>query len=491
MKQLRFGKTAYIVAAFCAAAVIASTAQTVTPLVSFDGTNGVGLYEGSSLIQGTDGNFYGASIAGGSAYTGPNTGYGTVFKMTPEGTITTLYNFCSKAKCADGYAPNGSLVQGTDGNFYGTTQLGGKGIHSDCLQGCGTVFKITPAGKLTTLYSFCSQTNCTDGEFTYAGLIQAANGNFYGTNFSGGANGWGAVFKITSSGQLTIIHSFDQTDGLEPTRGLMQASNGDIYGTTSEGGANQGGTIFKISPAGEFESVYSFPGSFAEGYFADPNTPIQATNGKLYGTTFSGGEYTFGSVFDLTLSGQFTNLYSFCPESGCYDGAYPRASLVQGTDENFYGVAGGGTYDYGLIFQITPEGTRTTLYTFCTPANCTAGGQPPTALVQGTDGLFYGTTGELGGTSCSCGTAYSLSMGLGPFVEAQLNFGKVGRVVNILGNGLTGTTSVTFNGVAATFTVVSDTYIKATVPSGATTGTIEVTTPTGTLSSNVAFRVLP
>jgi uncharacterized repeat protein (TIGR03803 family) len=489
MKNVGFRRVASILTIFCIVTVASSSAQTLTTLLSFDGTNGAGIYEGSSLIQGTDGNFYGASLTGGAFYSSSNLGYGTIFKVTPAGRLTTLYNFCSQSKCADGEYPNGTLVQGTDGNFYGTTQLGGSGLRSDCPDGCGTVFKVTPAGKLTTLYSFCTQANCTDGISTFAGLVQGANGNLYGTTWEGGVTcgACGTVFEITPTGKFTTLHSFDSTHGSTPMSTLMQATNGVIYGTTQQGGAFGDGTVFAITPAGKFMPLHNFGPSPV---FAAPNTLIQGSDGNLYGTTFDDGLYQFGTVFELTLGGQFTTLYSFCPHPGCYDGAYPKAGLVQGTDGNFYGVAGGGLPLYGVIFQITPAGNFTTLYSFCEQAGCPDGDQPAAAMVQGTDGNFYGTTSG-DGVIREFGTIFRWSMGLGPFVEARPNFGQTGRVIGILGNNLTGATSVTFNDAPATFTVVSSTLIKATVPSGATTGTIEVTTPSRTLSSDVAFQVRP
>jgi uncharacterized repeat protein (TIGR03803 family) len=227
------------------------------------------------------------------------------------------------------YSPAG-LVQGTNGDFYGTTAYGGNGGGCPFPNiGCGRLFKITPGGAPTTLYSFCSQIGCPDGEYPYAGLIQATNGEFYGTTVSGGNAGEGSstIVKISPNGTLTTLYTFDGTQGIYPDAGLIQATNGDFYGTTQEGG----------------------------------------------------------------------------------------------------------TYDVGTIF--------------------------------------------------------SLSVGLGPFVETQTASGKVGAAVKILGNNLTHATSVGFNGASAVFTVVSSSEITTTVPTGAATGTVQVVTPNGTLSSNVPFRV--
>jgi len=321
----------------------------------------------------------------------------------------------------DGGNTYAGLVQATDGNLYGTTVGGGA-------KGDGTVFKITPSGTLMTLYSFCSKSGCTDGYFP-AGLVQATNGNFYGTT----AGGHGTVFKVTPSGTLTTLHSFNGTDGSSPRAGLVQATDGNFYGTTYSGGAKNIGTVFKITPSGTLTTLHSF---------------------------------------DLT------------------DGESPVAALIQSTDGNLYGTTPpGGAHGDGTVFKITTSGTLTTLYSFCSKLGCTDGANPEAALVQDTNGTFYGTTRS--GGAHAYGTVFSLSAGLGPFVETQPTSGKVGAAVKILGTNLTGATSVTFNGTAAVFTVVSSSEIMTIVPAGATTGKVKVVTPHGTLSSNVPFRVLP
>jgi uncharacterized repeat protein (TIGR03803 family) len=364
------------------------------------------------------------------------------------------------------------------GPGYGTTYVGGANIFD------GTVFEITPSGALTTLYSF----NGTDGDQPSGTLIQATDGNFYGTTAVGGANGgYGTVFKITPTGTLTTLHSFNSTDGSQPYGALVQATNGILYGTTSLGGANGGGTVFKITTGGALTTLYNF---CAQSNCADGDGPVaglvQATNGNVYGTTYAGGASSFGTIFKITSTGTLTTLHSF----DGIDGESPKAGLVQGSDGNFYGTNYlGGLGNGGTVFKITPAGTLTTLYTFCAQTNCTDGQNPTAPLVQDTSGVFYGTT-ELGGTD-AFGTVFSLSVGLGPFVETRPTSGKVGKAVKILGTNLTGSTSVTFNGTAATFTVVSSSEITTTVPTGATTGKVKVTTPHRTLTSNVNFRVIP
>ncbi|MFZ1011237.1 MAG: choice-of-anchor tandem repeat GloVer-containing protein, partial [Candidatus Sulfotelmatobacter sp.] len=229
-------RTASLLFAFCIGAVIASPAQTVDILFEFQGFDGSDPFD--SPVQGINGNFYGTTL-------------GTIFEITPAGKLTTLHSFTGP----DGTVPLGDLVLGSDGNFYGTTVSGGEGKCSSAEgQGCGTVFKITGAGKLTTLHSF----DGTDGDNSLAGLVQASNGNFYGTTSAGGAYGSGTVFEITPAGKLTTLHSFDGTDGASPMAGLIQASNGNFYGTMYSGGAHASGTVFEITPAGKLSVVYSF-----------------------------------------------------------------------------------------------------------------------------------------------------------------------------------------------------------------------------------------
>jgi uncharacterized repeat protein (TIGR03803 family) len=471
----------------CVAMAIAAPAQTFQTLFSFDGASGEYPYF-ESLVQGFNGNFYGTtSVAGAN-------GYGTVFEVTPTGKLTTLYSFCSQTNCADGYDPYGGLVQATDGNLYGTTLEGG-------VNGWGTVFKVTPTGNLTTLYSFCPQSSCTDGSLPYAGLVQATNGNLYGATNWGGANGnYGTIFEITPAGKLTTLYSFCSqsscTDGSLPYAKLVRAANGNFYGTTLFGGAGancvpQGGcgTVFEITPAGKLTTLYSFcsQSNCMDGYQPYARL-VQATNGNFYGTTYYGGDNGRGTVFEITPAGKLTTLYSFCFQSNCADGFDTYAGLVQAPDGNFYGITNvGGTNFNGTLFEITPTGKLTTLYNFCSQSGCADGSRPYATLVQATNGSFYGTT--YSGGANGVGTVFRESVGLRPFVETLPASGRVGNKVIILGNNLKGTTAVSFNGTAAIFTVVRATEIKTTVPAGATTGFVTVQTPRKKLKSNVVFRV--
>jgi uncharacterized repeat protein (TIGR03803 family) len=453
---------------FCALAV-ASLAQTFTTLANFDGANGASP-QYMTLVQGTGGNYYGTTTLGG-AY-----GYGTVFKITAAGILTTLYSFCAQSTCLDGTYPYAGLVQGTNGSFYGTTSGGGANGNY------GTIFKITPGGTLTTLHSF----NGTDGQSPYSGLLPA-DGGFYGTAFGGGPYGnYGTIFKITAAGAFTTVYNFctqrSCTDGNWPSAGLVQAISGDFYGTNTQGGAYTYGTVFKITPAGALTTLYNFCAQ--EGVCPDGGHPygalVQASNESFYGTTSYGGTKEAGTIFEITSAGMLTTLHSF----EITDGQYSYSPLVQATDGNFYGTTlDDGPLGSGTVYQFTPTGTLTTLHAF----GNADGARLYAGLLQATNGTFYGVTSA--GGSMNQGTIFNLSVGLGPFVETRPTAAKAGATVIILGNNLASTTSVNFNGVAATFTVVSGSEITTTVPAGASTGTVGVTTSVGTLKSNVAFRV--
>jgi uncharacterized repeat protein (TIGR03803 family) len=480
------------------AASTGATGQTTfKSLVSFDRTDGADPMAG--LVQATNGNLYGTTESGGTS------GLGTVFKITPSGTLTTLHSFDG----TDGSAPYAGLIQATDGNLYGTTSGGGANGSCEFLGstvGCGTVFKISPGGTLMTLYSFCSKSGCTDGATPLAGLVQATNGDLYGTTYYGGADdscsyegaiGCGTVFRITLGGTLTTIYNF--TYGFGPL-GLTQATNGNFYGTTTNGGANDDctdgcGTIFRITPAGELATLYSFCSqpNCTDGWV--PAGLVQASNGNFYGTTEYGGVNGYGTVFKITPSGTLTTLHSF---DGT-DGSAPYAGLIQATDGNLYGTTYyGGVNGYGTVFKITPSGTLTTLYSFCSKSNCTDGSNSYAGLVQDTNGTFYGTT-QAGGAS-SYGTVFSLSVGLDPFVETvvpsgtgiQATSGKEGAKIGIMGQGFSSASVVKFGGTQATTVTLSGaTYLTATVPPDALTGSVKVTTGTTTLTSTKTFDVLP
>ncbi len=449
-----------------------TVAQTFNTLVSFNGLNGATPNFGP-LIQGTDGFLYGETKVGGA------NNRGTAYKVSTNGTLTTIYSFCALANCVDGTYPWGGLVLATDGNLYGTTASGGA-------NGNGTIFKVTTAGILSTLHNF----DGTDGSNAYGGLMQGADGLLYGTTELGGSPQLGTVFKITLSGTFTTIHSFNGTDGAGPYAGLIQANDGILYGTTYGGGANDDGTVFRITPAGVLTTLHNFTG-------IDGKNPtaalVEGRDGYFYGTTSAGGPggnpcQCFGTVFQISTAGDFKTLATFSDNG---DGTTPLASLIQATDGKLYGTAFGSpqapakkSID-GSIFVLSPKSPVSEIYDFGTSYY---NGDPEAALLQGTDGNFYGTT-LFGGAVPADGTVFKLSTGLGPFVRMLPVSGKVGATIRILGTDLAGTSRVSFNGTAAAFSVAAVTEIIATVPAGATTGTVEVTTPGGTLESNIAFFV--
>src|SRR5580692_10466664 len=454
-------------------AASAASAQVFTSLAELNGTDGSDPYY-MSLVQARDGNLYGTTQSGGA------TGVGSVFRLTPSGTVTTIYSFCSLASCTDGAYPLGGLVLGTDGNLYGTTAEGGASNY-------GTVFKISTTGTLKTLHSFIS----TDAAAPYSALIQVTSAIFLGTSYEGGAANGGTVYEVTTSGKVTTIYSFCAqprcTDGADPVEALVRGSDGNFYGTTPFGGTSNLGTIFKISTKGVFTKLHDFSSTDGAQVWG---TLIQSGSSFL-GTTAAGGSSSAcsggcGTIFKVTTAGVVTTLHSF----DSLDGASPVAGLIQGTDGNFYGTTllGGSSGD-GTIFQSTAAGSVTSLHSFAG----TDGEEPFGGLVQDTNGTFYGMTTGGGVTSClpsGCGTAFSELMGLAAFIRTVPTSGTVGSAVTILGSNLKGATSVSFNGTAATFTVVSAFQIKTTVPTGATTGKVQVVTPSGTLTSHVNFSIV-
>ncbi|HEY6292064.1 MAG TPA: choice-of-anchor tandem repeat GloVer-containing protein [Terriglobia bacterium] len=481
MQKLNWWKAVCAACVFCAAAALNGRAQTYTTLANFGGPNGINPL--STLVQGTDGNFYGTTFGGGPT----DIGGGTVYRLTPGGTLTTIYRFCPKSKggsdCPDGYEPWAGLVLGSDESLYGTTLGGGA-------NGDGAVFKITQTGALTVLHSFAG----ADGFAPAAALVQGSDGNFYGTTTGGGAGNSGTVFRIAPTGELTTLHNFNGLDGYNSQAPLIQGTDGNFYGTTVNGGLGGGyycsnfscGTVFKMTPQGSLTTLHQF---CAEPNCSDGALPsaglVEASNGSFSGATVSGGEYSndcefgCGTVFKISSAGALTTLHD-CNIGDCADTV---SALTLATDGNFYDTSAAGG-EQGTIFEVAPPGRVNDLWNFEPDSAC----NPRAGLLQATDGTFYGTT-TAGSNFNPYGSAFSFSVGLGPFVTTLPTSRAVGQRVAILGNNLTGATSVTFNGVPATFSVLLETEISTTVPTGATTGPVQVLTPSGTLTSNVPFRV--
>lgn len=435
----------------CMASASMSFAQTFNTVFTFSNSGGLG--GPTALVQGADGNLWGTSDGG----------CGNAFFLTLAGALTTTFTF----DCTNGSHPL-FLLLGADGNYYGTTFYGG--VDDD-----GVIFKLIPPGSVSVGHQF----DGTDG-FEPEGMIQAAGGNFYGATLSGGSLGNGVLFKLTPGGTFSIFHDFLGTDGSGPSI-PVQGADGNFYGTTYGGGAYGEGTVYKITPAGVLIVLYSFGATSSDGLMPF-NSLTLASDGDFYGTTPYGGPgglaHGNGTLFKITPTGTFTNLHNF---NGT-DGSFVGGGLVQATDGYIYGTAiKGGANGIGTVFRTAASGGINTVYAF------SAGdGSNPYGLIQDTNGAFYGITNP---TSSNAGTVFSLSVGLAPFVTTVQTNGPVGTAVTILGTDLTGATAVSFHGTSATFTVVSSSEITTTVPAGATSGVVTVTTPSGTLTSNTIFRV--
>jgi uncharacterized repeat protein (TIGR03803 family) len=355
---------------------------TETVIYSFTGGDD-GADPTTGLTEASDGYLYGTTSAAGANGSG-----GTVFKITTTGVLTVLHSFIN-GTFTDGSVPSG-VIQGADGSFYGVTTYGGA-------TGNGTVFKITPTGTETILHSFVSGVG-GDGFNPSGNLIQATDGNLYGTAPNGGAYGNGVIFEITLSGQESILHSFNASanDGYSPSSGVIQASDGDLYGTIPGNGANVNtsfGAVFKVTLSGQETLVYTFKGqTVSDGQLPEAGL-IQGVDGNFYGTTSEGGAGLSGTVFKLTPAGVETVLSNFnAGGSTSVNGYAPVASLIQASDGNLYGInnLGGAHNNDGTVFQVTPQGVTTLVYAF--GANSGDGSNTQANLIQASDGNFYGTT---------------------------------------------------------------------------------------------------
>ena len=418
----------------------------LTTLVDFAGGSPLGAAP-NSLVQGNDGNLYGTTLSGGAA------SVGTIFKITPNGVLTSLIDFTSNGASNRGSYPNGVLIQGNDGNFYGTTELGGLNTE-------GTVFSLTPAGTLTTLIDFTGNGTSNRGSDPAGGLIQDSNSNFYGTTTQGGANGLGTVFEITA-GVLTTLVDFTgngtSNRGCDPVGSLVQDNNGNFYGVTAFGGSgsngtfgNGNGTIFKLTPTGTLTTLVDFTGlGTGQNRGAQPTSDLIFANGNLYGTTNGGGAYGFGTVFMMTPTGSLTTLVDLNFNSTTYSGYQPVGLILAG-DGNFYGATGfgrvgsvAGGNSEGTLFQMNPTGTITPLYDFAADPFDT---NPMSDLIQGSDGNLYGTTsGGYGGQGNGQGAIYRLIFPGAPnvYLNAPGEQSTTSTTVSLLANARGATTNVT------------------------------------------------
>jgi uncharacterized repeat protein (TIGR03803 family) len=452
-------------ALLCAACTFSLAGSAQAQTVSFYdltgiGSGGTGWEPYGTVTQATDGNFY------GTATNGIFGGGGNIFRMTPDGEVTNFYTFvCSRTTCPNGGFPITPPILGVDGNLYGIT--------------AGTFYRLTLSGELRTLYTFSDP----NGAENPNGIVLGSDGNFYGTSvYGGGSDGPGTIFKITPEGQYTQLHSFcsqaNCADGEKPFFAPVEGNDGNFYGATTVGGSTGGGVINFCGP----DDNHCTTGSVPYGLAKD-------ADGNFEGTTYSG-------VFKITPSGQYSLLNTL---SNAQHFGSPYSQLILGSDGALYGMMdGGGSGSWvgrvrGAIYRVTTAGDSKTLYAFC-QCGSGKGFNPISGLFQGTDGNFYGTTafGGIGpdtNEDWGYGTVFKYASGLGPIVETVPAMGKAGQTVLILGNHLSGTTGVMFNGMQANFTVESDTYIKVMVPAGATSGKVSVVTSSSTLNSNSQFVV--
>ena len=463
-----------------AGTAIPAQAQTYTPLYAFGAIDSTQNGPNGQLALGRDGNFYGTI----------NPNVSEIYQITPEGTETLLW-----AATNNGYGTEcwSGLTLGSDGLFYGTCEMW-NGFNGNG----GVIFKYDPSkgqNGFTILYSFpyCGNT------WLPSPLTLGTDGNFYGTTFGSGYcdTGYGTFFQVTPAGKFKTLHTFkgqSGNDAGEPSGTLTLGANGKFYGT-SEVGGNSGGTVYEITTKGKVTVLYGFSNT---GPYLPAAGVTQGADGKFYGTTFYGGTYSEGTIFQLSGK-KLTILHNFNQTPD--DAAVPNFPLTLGTDGNFYSPSQDfnmGGYGPESLFEITTgkKPVYTDLYNIL-PGGCSMylgadGCLLSSPMVLHPNGTFYGTTmqgGDYEGNPIDRGVFYSLNTGLKPYIILQFPQGTIGKSIGIFGVGLTETTAVDFDGVAATFAVVSDTYLTATIPTGAKTGYVTVTTPSGTLKSAVKLTV--
>ncbi len=362
-----------------------------------------GNYPVAPLILGANGNFYSTTSAGGSA------SKGTIFEMTPTGTVTILHSFGDGTVTNDGATPEAGLLLANDGNFYGTTSAGGSA-------GKGAIFQMKPGGAVTIVHSFSDGSVTNDGATPYSTLIQGSDGDLYGTTAAGGSASEGTAFKTTLAGTYTLLHSFgDGTvagDGEEPMAGLVAGAAGNYYGTTFAGGTGGRGVVYRISPNGTVKLLHTFGDGTVTNDGAAPEAPlILGADDNFYGTTIDNDTNADGTVFEITTAGVVTILHTFGDGTVTNDGKVPAAALIQGIDGNFYGTTTlGGSANKGAAFELTTTGALTILHSFGDGTVTNDGETPEASLFQYSDASFYGTTKVGTGTSTG-GTVFRLAAG--------------------------------------------------------------------------------
>ncbi|MDB6174071.1 MAG: hypothetical protein JWL59_3382 [Chthoniobacteraceae bacterium] len=380
----------------------------LTTLAHFDGK---GALPESALVAGPDGSFYGTTFGGGLHKAG------TIFKLAADGTLHVLVDFAGKGGPDKGSIAQSALIMGQDGDLYGTTFSGGS-------DDAGTLFKLTTDGKLSTLAEFHAADPASNSQ---PGLVVGSDGNFYGATTGNGAGGKGTLFKLTTAGKFSTLVEFTGNGlinkGAAPMAPLSRAADGSLYGSSSGGGSADCGTIFKLAADGSISTLVEFSGNGATNKGTAPmGALLETNNGDWYGTTSKGGTHDLGTIFKLSAAGVLTTLIEFTGNGASNKGASPQAGLVKGADGNFYGATLlGGAKDLGTLFRLTPDGALTTLVEFADVESGRMGAYPYGPLLAGGDGFFYGTT-STGGVTGN-GTVFKLAAngGLTTLVEFSDN----------------------------------------------------------------------
>lgn len=432
-------------------------------LVEFTGQAGprLGAQPQSALARGADGNFYGTTQAGGA------NNLGTIFRLTPAGDFTNLAEFTGNGGNSPGAAPYAALLAHPDGHFYGTTQNGGAGDF-------GTIFRVSPAGVVTTVVEFTGSAGARKGRIPLGALLAHPDGFLYGTTERGGAGDDGTIFRVSPGGALTTLFEFSVGSGRLPIAGLVLGADGSLYGSTSGGGGNSAGTIFKVTTAGAFTTLVQFSGSSPDFRGRSPSAPLlRHSNGNFYGTTQLGGTGEYGTVFQLTPSGDFTTLIQFTNTGGANRGRLPLGGLVEGSDGLLYGAtsAGGGT-NFGTLFRVSPGGNFQTLAEFSLDDGTVRGTNPITPLVENQAGQLLSVTGQ--GGSANLGTLYAVSP-----------TGQFSALVEFTGTG--GTRPGAFPRGALLETADGTVYGSTTQGGAANLGTIFRRTAAGNFTTLVEF----
>lgn len=447
-----------------------ATAQTFTQIYSFSANTDPYYFANQFLAQGRDGKLYGTSHFSPASASGS---FGTFFSLPTSGPPSIL----TELNGTTGTYPYGGVTLGADGNFYGTTSLGGT-------NGFGTVFKVTSAGVLTVLHNF---TGGADGSEPISPPVLANDGNYYGVTAGSESASASTLYKITPSGVYSQVHIFTTAEGSVCEFSLL-GSDGNLYGGCESGGSSNGGTAYKVSTAGKVTVLHNFTTSDG----TSPGLPMaQGSDGNYYGVAYQGGASNFGTVWRVSATGVFKKLHDF---TGGADGASPVGGLTLGTDGLLYGAATGGgissnpacNNNCGVLYKITNAGVLTTLYSF----DSTTGSYPQESLMLDTNGKLYSIT--YSGGAFNNGSFFSLDVGLAAFARLVNGSAKVAAKIGILGQGFSSATVVKFAGVqATTVTRTGSTYLTVTVPTGALSGSVTVTTGATTLTSNTNFNVLP